>query len=186
MKVFSSSKLKKLFEEYRLWPFLFIIIMEGNLQYFGYILTYDLLNFFTSNFLHKIINLLVIFIGFILLVFGGFIYLFVKGSYSDKNIPLFGNFRNSLIGVSMLIITSNLRNLVLGVLHMLFEEKYYVKVGCLLLAEVIFVFLCMQSTSRKVQKSAIKIKVIVWYQVILPSFIRIFMILIFSLTYIQY
>jgi hypothetical protein len=77
-RVTSRFRLSKVLKEFKYWPFLFLMIFEGNTQHFAYLLTFDFQNFFAVTLFSKAINILTLIIGFVLIFFCGFFYFLLK------------------------------------------------------------------------------------------------------------
>jgi hypothetical protein len=70
-----------LLREYSFWPSLFLMLMEGNLQYFIYLLMFDISSLVSNRFSAKIIYVLTLGVAFLIIVFSIWIFFYVKRAF---------------------------------------------------------------------------------------------------------
>lgn len=118
-KLLYNYPISKLVRKFDFWPFLLVILLEGNIQQLAFYLVTDWKNMFTLGIGSKWLKIYSVFFGFGMVLLSTSLYFISYLLYSRLNKHLTDNNRNDVLGISMLVCQGGLKNLTLGILHSL-------------------------------------------------------------------
>jgi hypothetical protein len=120
--LFKKFKFKfgHLLKQFNYWALLISIFLEGNVQFFIYLLTFELKYLFKLEFIQCFNSYLIILSGFFIIFFVSTLLYMFKYLYSKEAECLLDNVNNLIKGIIYLTLTNGWRNIFLGAAHALF------------------------------------------------------------------
>jgi hypothetical protein len=140
-RLFKDYEVSGLLVQYSLWIYLFLMLIEGNLQFFTYLVVFEFSTLFCRDILDKFTYCFLLTLFFGIVWFGIFIYFYVKRNCSKHLEYFFDNVNGSLVGVMYIVFNFGIRNVLLGAAHFFFEDDYSQKIGVLMFLELSFLAL---------------------------------------------
>lgn len=174
-----SHPASKLFRKCDFWGCLLVVLFEGNVQQFAFYTAAEWRSAFFFSFGDRCAKAFAVGFGFVLVAVsvGGLLVAFAH--YRRLNRYLVDNNRNSLAGVSFLLLQHGLRNLLFGALHSLLRPlPYRTMIAVLLSAELLFVLLFALSIALRVYRRAS----FMWLSLVI-SLIRMLLVATFLIDY---
>lgn len=82
--LFFNYRLSIIFREFSFWPYFIIMILDGNLQYLTYLMSFEVNNFFSPDFINKMALCISVCLYYILFVFSISVYFILKNFYGKS------------------------------------------------------------------------------------------------------
>lgn len=133
-----NYKISIFFRKFSFWPTLVLIALDGNLQYASYLTAFEFNWFFSSNFLSKCMNGLVVINFFSIFCFCIGCYFLFRCFYGNLAKYFFDNSKNSQLGAWYLMAQYGLRNILLGFAHSIDFKSYTTTISILFMIELGF------------------------------------------------
>jgi len=128
LKVYRASIFLR---EYSFWINLLIVSLNGNVQCFSYLLTFEINSLFSRKWSQKLMGLFALVVFFVLVFLCSFLFFYTRRKYRKLNKYFMDNANPGLRGAVFMLVWFSLRNIGLGVFHFLFESNYYTKLACI-------------------------------------------------------
>jgi len=116
-KILFNYKISKLIRPFSFWGYVGVIMLDGNMQIMYFLMFSQSKMSFSFDFNDKIVNLVSIFLFFIFLVFSICCYFLYYKIYNKLAKYFLDNTKCSINGISVLVICSTFRQLLLSAIH---------------------------------------------------------------------
>lgn len=110
-------RISVLFREFSFWPYLAIILMEGNLQFASYLVAFEFRWMFATTLANKLMTSWLVCVFYLILAFSVGSYFLFRYVYGELAKYFFDNSVNSTQGAFYLMVNGGLRNILLGFAH---------------------------------------------------------------------
>jgi hypothetical protein len=148
--------------KFDLWPFLLLLLFDGNIQEFAFYQATDWKHMFSTSALQKVIKVQIICFGFLLLVVSTALYFLARSFYARLSRHVMDNNRSGIAGMAALTLQTGVKNYCLGVLHSVLREAGYERMlWSLLGCEAVFLLCFMVMLMAGVYRRALKMWVYV-------------------------
>lgn len=124
-RVLYNYPISKLVRKFDFWPFLLVILLEGNVQQLAFYLVTDWKNMFSFGIGSKLLKSYCVLFGFGVVLCSASLYFISYHLYARLNKHLTENNTNDLKGILMLVCQSGLKNLILGISHSILRGLQY-------------------------------------------------------------
>jgi hypothetical protein len=143
--------------KFDLWPFLLLLLFDGNIQEFAFYQTTDWRNMFSSNVLQKVIKVQILCFGFLLLIVSTGLYFLTHGFYARLSRHVMDNNRSGVDGMAALTLQTGVKNCCLGILHSVlrglgYERMLWSLMGCEAVFLLCFVLMLVVGVYRQALK----------------------------------
>lgn len=132
-KLLFNFPISVVFRRFDIWPFLFAILLDGNIQQLAFYLTAEWKNMFACEFKFKMVKSFSVAFGFLVVFLSVGLYLISFTFYTKINRYLMDNNRNILKGHVLLMCQNGLKNMLLGIMHSILRGLEYKKMLIILL-----------------------------------------------------
>jgi hypothetical protein len=179
-KVFFNNWISLLIREYSFNLFIFVMLMEGNLESFAYFLMYDLRELNSLDYFQKKISVLTVFFSVLFFWYTFLYYFIIKIVEKDNARYFFDNYHTNNYSMALMSSQINVFSYFLGMCHIMLDKSYSSQLIVLFLLEICYILMGIHSISKKVKLLVYGYKCFEW-QNIFASGLRICLILSFGL-----
>lgn len=114
-------EVSKVLRQFSFWPFLYFMMIDGNLQFLTYMFFCELQHFFTFNFSNRCGLVFMLLILFLLIILVSCSHLILREAYGILAKYFFDDTKVSIEASIYLSLQFGYRNLLLGAVHALFN-----------------------------------------------------------------
>jgi hypothetical protein len=137
------------FRQYSFWPYLVVILLDGNLQFASFLVGFELKWLFAHSISNKILTIWLLIIFFFIFTFSIGSYFFFRYFYDGLAKYFMESMGNSNSAAFYMLIHYGVRNILSGFLHSIDDQFYKSKIMALLLTEIAFLAFSIYSMSHK-------------------------------------
>ncbi len=179
-KAFFNYRISLIIREYSFNLFLFVMLMEGNLESFAYFLMYDLRELNSLDYFEKRMSILTVLVSVLFFLYIFLSYFIIKIVEKDNARYFFDNYHTNNYSIALMSSQMNVFSFFLGMCHIMLEKSYSSQLMVLFLLEICYVWMGLHSMTKKVKLVVYRYKCFEW-QNIFASGLRICLILSFGL-----